>query len=354
MRYTVRVLAGLSILLGAYAGTATAQAAPTRLRVLGDADRVVLHNLRGAAFSGASLAVLTEPEPGVHLFAGGQHRGWGDKGNGPAELENPENVAWVGGRILVHDFRGANGKIVSYDASGGLAAVRSTGDCGLARGFQVSGPDTLLSSVDFGSRRRAIVRLSGSGCDTIARYTVPEQIRMTAPGSPPLTLTPPFAAGPLWAALPGRRVAAWSGVTPTIMILDTRGRTVGQLPLPKSRFRISDADRDWWISREIPEDFMGRRVFEPLRRKARQDLEFPNLFPPAIAFLADPGGGVWLQRTTSGSGEVWTLVTPAGERASFKLPPGRELLAVGQAELAVRARDALDVETVEIYRKPQA
>lgn len=354
MRYSKRVLPILPFLATACVGAAAAQSSPPRLRVLGDSDRIVLHDLRGAAFNGTELAALTDPEPGVHVFAGTGYRGWGGKGNGPAELENPDRVAWTGGRILVHDFRAANGKIVSYDRSGQLLAVRSTGSCGLARGLQVTGPDTLLSSIDFGSRRRAIVRLAGERCDTIARYTVPEQVRLTAPGSPSLTLSPPFAAGPLWAALPGRRVAAWSGVAPAILVLDTHGRTVGQLPLPRTRFPVTRADREWWIAREIPEDFMGRKVFEPLRRKARDEMEFPSHFPVAIAFLADPDGGVWLKRTTSGSGEVWTLVTTGGERESFKLPAGRELLAVGATELAVRARDDLDVETLEIYRKPQA
>lgn len=354
MRAAIRPIVATIALSIAIQASATAQTTPPKLRVLGDADRVTLFKLKSAAFNGSDLAVVTEPEPGVHLFSANAHRGWGKKGAGPAELTNPENVVWAGGRILVHDFSGSNSKIVSYDHTGRFLGVRSTGACGLARGLQVTGPDTLLSSVAFGTRRRAIVRLSGERCDTIARYTLPEQIRLTAQGSPSLTVSTPFAPGPLWTALPGRRVAAWNGSSPSLLLLDTYGRTVGEIPLPRTRMRVSTADREWWIDNEIPADFMGQKVFEPLRRKAREEVKFPAYLPVALSLLPDPSGGVWVQRTTSGSGEIWSLVTASGEGASIKLPPGRELLSVGQRELAVKAKDNLDVETVEIFRKPQA
>lgn len=352
MKTIARLTAASLALVAASVGVGTAQSTPPRLRVLGDADRVTLSKVQGAAFNGSRIVVVTEPEPGVHVFSGAAHRSFGRKGGGPAELKNPVNVAWVGERILTYDMQGAAGKIVSYDPAGRFVSSRSTASCGLAQGLQVTGTDTLLGAVDFGSRRRAIIRLAGARCDTIARYTLPEEIRLAAPGSPGLTLTKPFASGPLWTALPGGRVAVWNGSSPSLMVVNTRGRTVGQFPLPRRRIRLSSADREWWLNAEIPEEFMGQRVFEPLRKKAREDVDFPSYLPVALEFLPDPAGGVWVRQTTAGSGQIWTLVTAAGERASFRLPPGRELLAIGQGEMAARAKDELDVETIEVYRKP--
>jgi hypothetical protein len=123
-----------------------------------------------------------------------------------------------------------------------------------------------------------------------------------------------------------------------------------------SPFRSSSvqlADRENWFATAIPTEFMGQRVFEPLRRHARDVVRFPDHLPLVLDLMADPGGGVWVRRTTEGTGETWILLRENTQRVTLRFPPGRQLLAVGAAEMAVLAKDDLDVETVEVYTKPR-
>ena len=319
------------------------------VRVIGGEEGPELFQIKDAAFRGSDLVVLTGSMPAVHLFSEGKYRKWGAKGQGPAELMDPADVSWVGRHILVRDFRLA--KIVSYDATGKFITSRVPGPHRTNR-LEVADGDTLIGAVDLRQDSRAVVRVKGNSYDTILRYQLPKQIRLEAPGSPPLTLVPPFAAVLQWAVLPNGHVAFWDPGRVGITVLDTRKGVVGRLSLPSQKYPIRAGDREQWINTEIPQDFMGRRVFEPLRKKARDEVKFPSHFPQVLGLLADPVTGVWVRRTTEGSGEVWTWLTTSGVRAHVRLLPGRRLMAIGQSEMAARVVDELDVEGVEIYRKP--
>lgn len=346
------LLAGLLSLLGACGGDRAASpdaaAAPERLRVVG----TELFGVQGAAFHGGQLAVLTRPEPAVHLFAAQGGAQWGKGGEGPAELKGPQNLAWVGDRLLVRDFRLK--KIVSYDAAGNFVASRPLGGMAASR-MQMAGNDTLLGLMNPMQPERHVVRLAGARVDTVLRYAVSgEQLTLEVPGTPSLTLRPPFAGEPLWAGLPGGRVAFWDGTAPHVQVLDRTGREVARLALPAERFDVTDADRDAWFTEAIPaEAMMGQSdIFAPVREKARSEVKFPAQLPLALALMADPGGDVWVRRTPASGGEVWTRLGERGAVSSVRLPARRQLLAVGDTEMAARARDEMDEETVEIFRKP--
>lgn len=326
---------------------------PDLIEVIGGVETEELFGIKAAAFSGLDLAVLTTPEPAVHLFAGGQHRAWGKKGSGPAELENPGDLVWVGNRLLVRDFR--LGKVVSYDTAGNFVAARSYGPA-MANRLEVANGDTLLA-LFLPDGPRTVVRLRGEQQDTVLSYNPEsaEQIYLQAEGSPSLTLNAPFAPLPTWVALPSGKIAFWDGQTPELLLLNFQGDTVSRLPLPATPRPVSPRDREGWFGEGIPVgDFMGRGdIFRPLREKAREQVRFPPNLPLVLALLPDPGGGVWVQRSPAASGQLWTHVDTAGTQFSMQLPPGRKLLAIGESRLAVAARDELDVETLELYRKLQ-
>lgn len=348
-----RVLVGLLPCLAACAGGGDAPTpsaeAPERLRVVDDE----FAGVEGAAFHGGRLVVLTRPEPAVHLFAGGGAARWGKDGEGPAELRGPQNLAWVGDRLLVRDH--ALKKIVSYDAEGRFVASRPLGGMRAVR-MQVAGGDTLLGLFDPFRPERQVVRLAGAHVDTVLRYAnAAEPLTLEAPGAPSLTLPAPYSAVPLWAGLPDGRLAYWDGSSEVVRILDRGGREVARFPLPGERFPVSEAGREAWFTDEIPVDraFGQRDIFAPVRETARREVAFPADLPAALALVADPDGGVWVRRTPAADGEVWTRVGPAGATASVRLPARRRLLAVSDTEMAARALDDLDVETVEVYRKPR-
>ena len=55
---------------------------------------------------------------------------------------------------------------------------------------------------------------------------------------------------------------------------------------------------------------------------------FPDRHPPVYGLIGDPAGGVWVQRTPSMSGAVWTYVDERGSRITLRFPEGRSLLAI--------------------------
>lgn len=340
------------LLLTASAGTphlAVAQGTPQRVRVLGDARGEELHQVRGVTFLGTGLVVLTAPGPAVHLFSGGQKHSWGAKGAGPAELSNPRSVAVAGERILVRDAQLR--KIAVYDRSGRLLSTRPLPG-GLAYDLTVAGRDTILGLLDM--RSHTVVRLRGERQDTLLRYPVTgDVVALSAPGAPTLTLPPPFRPQPVWSVFPDGRIAFWDGRADAVSILDRNGAEVSRLPLPAARHPVTAADREYWLANNFPGSIRGQNPFGALREKVRTELKFPETFPPVLGLLPDPRGGVWVLRTPAANGQRWTYLAPGQRPLSIRFPPRRALLALSATDMAVHARDADDVETIEIYRKPQ-
>ena len=342
----------LSALLLALAGTwqvAPSQEVPRRIRVLGNADGAELHQVRGITFLGPDLVVLTAPEPALHLFSGGTKRSWGDKGAGPAELSNPRTVASTGDRILVRDAQLR--KIVAYDRSGRAVSTRPFPN-GIAYDLVVAGRDTLLGLVDM--RSHTVVRLRGARQDTVLRYPVSgETVQLSAPGSPSLSLPAPFRPEPAWGAFPDGRIAFWDGRDDAVHVLDRNGRRMARLALPSTRYALTDADREAWLAGSFPGEIRGQNPFAALREKARTEMKFPASFPPVLGLLPDARGGVWVLHTPPSAGQRWTYLAQGQRPLTIRLPARRSLLAVSPTEMAVHARDADGVETVEIYRTPQ-
>jgi len=319
------------------------------LRVIDGGEVDPLFKVRDAEFLGKDLVVLTGEQPALRLFIGQRGRSWGRTGSGPGEFRDPAELALSGEHILVRD--GNLDKIVSYDPFGRLLASRLLRPH-VANSMAIAGTDTLIGlSTNMGAER-LVVGLKGARSDTIVRYPLPAPLVLSASGSPTLRMLPPFAPVPQWAAFGQGRTAFWDGIQPAILVLDRTGRRVGQIPLPAARFNVTPADREHWLATAIPTEFLGRRVFEPLRARAREHVVFPRELPRVLKMKEDGAGGVWVCSSTPATGERWTWLGSAGERAAFRLRPGRELLALGGTELAVLVRDEDDVERIEIYQKP--
>jgi hypothetical protein len=344
----LRSLAGhwlLGLILLPLAAPADAQVRPERVRTLGSD----LFEVRHAAFQDAELVVLTLPAPALHRF-GERYRSWGRAGDGPAELRNPQELAVAGDRVLVRDGRLA--KIVSFDRAGAAVAARPLGSLRVNR-FELAGRDTLVGLFEPVGEQRAVARLRGARTDTILRYRVSApQVRLEG-GGPSLTLTAPFHPVPVWTGLPDGTVAFWDAASPRITLYRRGGGAPATLPLPERQYPVTAADREIWFEEEIPQEFMGQRIFEAARERARETVRFPPRLPAVLRMLSDPQGGVWILQTTSGSGEVWTRLAASGRSVTVRFPPGRRVLAIGTSEIAVLAKDELEVETVEVYRRPR-
>lgn len=328
-----------------------AQETPEMTAVFGDATDIVLFQVHAAAAGDGALAVLTDPDPAVHVFTEGEIREWGAAGGGPGELASPVDIELTDGSVFVLDV--GRPRFVRYDTGGSFLASRPTEPLRANR-MWVRGPDTVLATFLPLSDARAAVRLRDDRIDTLFAFqSRGRTIRLEASGAPSFSVKPPYLAQVEWTVLSDGGMVRFDPVTDRLEWLDRDGRLEGTTALPWEGLPVTGGDREWWVDATIPESFMGQRVFEPLRSVARETLEFPERLPLVLAALEDAGGGVWLRRTTPVHGERWALVDRSGHvSGDVVLPPGRELLATDRRSLFVLARDDLGVERIEVYRRP--
>jgi hypothetical protein len=328
----------------------TAQEVPQLLRTHGDLDVQILVKVKAADLENDALAVLTDPTPAVHLFRAEGYRSWGREGGGPAELASPVDLAWSERSLLVLDV--GHRKIVTYGDDGSFIEMRSVGDW--ANRIFLIGGDTILGTFRPMDRARAIVRVGGEVRDTIMSYSLsPNEVRLEAPGAPSFTVGEPFTPQPRWTVLPDGLIATWLPENGHIQLINLQGRERGRVSAVGPSVPVRAEDRETWFRTAIPEEFMGQRVFEPIRRRAREVMTFPDEFPPVMELQGDPAGGIWVRKNTAGAGQIWYLVTRRGaELGSIRLPVGRRLLRVGRSELIAWGEDDLGVERIEIYRRP--
>lgn len=344
----------LPLLLAAVvaAPSLAAQTAPlTPLYTLGDQGTATLTDVRTARLDRDELAVLSRPAPALQIRASnGTVRSWGNAGEGPGELRDPIDMVWGSTGALVLDM--GSRRLTRFDRSGTHRETRSLGGTWANR-IAVIGADTLLHTLIPMTQRRAVVRLRGNVQDTVLRYEViGASIRLEAAGAPSYTVPEPFSPQSQWTAVPGIGYAFWAPGSATIAVFTADGRPHSSRRIPEGVFPVTAADREHWLQAAIPQEFMGQRVFEPIRAEARRTMRFPGNFGPVLELAGAKDGGVWVRRTSSGSGEVWQLAGgPAA--AQFRLRPGTELLAITDREVLVRATSDEGEPTVEVLRLPR-
>ena len=147
-------------------------------------------------------------------------------------------------------------------------------------------------------------------------------------------------------------MAFWQGPDPEVRILgfDGEQRSVVSLALG-DLFEVTAEDREYWLQNEIPQEFQGQRVFEPLRQEARRTVDFPQHHPLLFEFLNGPDDLLWVRRTPDGRDQVWDIADALGQLAGrVSLAPGQVLMAVVPDHLVLKVTDALGVESVEVHQ----
>ncbi|NIR43532.1 MAG: hypothetical protein GWN99_06490 [Gemmatimonadetes bacterium] len=348
-RLAVPCAAVLLVMLPAFA---SGQDAPALLERRGDAATELLFGVKDAAVRLDAVAVLTEPAPAVHLFPAGQYEAWGDEGRGPAELSSPVDLDWVGADVMVLDIN--QHKLVTYGSDGAFKGSRSLGDA-WAKRFYVVGGDTLLGTFVPMTRERAIQRIRHGERTTVVSYETSDRtVRLEAFGAPSLTVPLPFTPQPHWTVTSDGLIALWSPGRDGLDLLDRDGRTLTTIEGVGDALEVRPEDREHWFRHAIPSEFMGRPVFDPLRPVAREAVEFPEHFPPVLELAGDTRGGVWIRKSTQGSGELWVLLSRDGEeQGSLRFPAGRQVLAFGEDRIVALTVDDLEIEIIEVYAVPR-
>jgi hypothetical protein len=145
----------------------------------------------------------------------------------------------------------------------------------------------------------------------------------------------------------GNRIVVMTADQPTVAVLDLRGRRVAQWRVPGGPGSVDEADinrvRNSLIRgfagndlRVVREWHMGR----PVMRRAP--------YAASILISAARPGEVWLERWGRVQNRaMWLVVHESGSRlGEVELPPGVELIGLGQDFLMGLVRDEDDVESV--------
>lgn len=311
--------------------------------------------IQAVALRDTMVIAMSTSFPALHAFhvSRGSHLGsWANEGGGPGELVSPAGVAVLSNQVYVVDA--SNGRLTAYDREGDLLSTLPLRDLGFSsanRLAAIGDAALLFGTFAPGSLARSlIVWRPGGRADTLYSYDLPSpEIDLSAPGGPGLRVRPPFQPAPTWTGF-GSGVAVWPGHGNRVSILDLEGQEIGSFPVPSDRFEVTVSDKEWWFETAIPQDFMGRRVFEPARNLARRTVAFPDSLPAVLALQQGMGGTLWIQRTTATRGAVWDVVHEEGRVVSrLTLEPGDELLAVQDGRALVKHVTSLGTESLRMY-----
>lgn len=204
--------------------------------------------------------------------------------------------------------------------------------------------EVLLRTYEPMGSQRAVVALAPAGnVKTVVSYNVTPAMRIESPpGSPGLSVIPPFSPRPVWTSV-DERVAYWPAGDAELRILELDGTVSSMRPLPfDADHVVTTADREHWFRSSIPVAAMGQRT--------RETVAFPDLHPLAVALEAGPTGDIWVLRTPTASGQVWDVVGPSGEFSGrVELPVGWRLASVLHEWVVVVVADSMGVESVQVH-----
>lgn len=354
-------LVGLALLPPAATGQAgQVRVDPQPVYQLGG-DPVYWDGIASLDVNDSLLVVLTESDPVLHLFSltSGLHiRSWGGEGEGPGEFMSSADVVLVGEQVYALDT--TQRRVSIFDLEGRLLLTRQLRGLGLPyanRLHHASGDTVVVRAYAPMDDANAVVAWTADGvAGTVLTFDDPPgKLRLEAPGAPGLTLRRPFSPYPKWTVVSGE-VVYWPGAGEELQVVGLDGAATSSLVLPvKDRIEVTAGDRERWFRTGIPTEFMGRRPFEPLRREARQTVEFPEWHPAVLGLLGAPDDAVWVKRQGSlpadSRGEMWDIVDKGGESVDrVTLPVGHLLMAVRTEHVVVRTTSELVGDLVQVHR----
>ena len=329
---------------------------PERVDIV--ADEAALYQVHDAFMHNGQVTVVQDPEPGVLQFqAGEMTASWGREGEGPSDLQSPAGVVVNDTYIAVLDRMPA--KVVYFDHEGNSIHNTMIDGYQFASGWAVTEEDTLISVSNMSdeSGTSDLVRLHDGETLEALSVDAGEDIRVEPDEGFPMTMPAPFMS-PAWTITHEGRVYQWTH-DGYIVETDTRGNEQRRYSTDDFRaFPINDDDIDGYLEHVFdPEaEFQGvRDAFRHVREEARESVDFPDVFPAVLDMKAAPSGGLWLRRTTTNEGSIWSYWHDGEEQASYQFSAEQRVLHfLDDERVLVRGRDDDGAPIIEVYSVPVA
>ena len=333
-----------------------------------DGGTLLWTDVKGVSTNDSLLVVLTESDPVIHLFDladGTRYRSWGRRGEGPGEFRTSTGIELVGRHVYALDTN--QERLSIFELTGELVRTVRLQDFGVTppqssvRLERTEGEAILIGMGEIMGTERIITAQTirtnpaeDSSQDTVAiyQYSTAPVLHLAAEGAPSYSLPPPYSPSARWTST-ADGIVLWRGPDTEVSILNFDGTPKSTLSLAlDDRFEITEEDREHWLQNAIPREFMGQRVFEPVRQKARETVDFPLYHPPVFGLLSGPDNLLWVRRTPRGrETQVWDVVDSQGQPAArVSFAAGLALMAIIPNHLVLRSADEFDVESIELHR----
>lgn len=316
---------------------------------------------------GGDLVVVNAGTSELRFFNGnGVHmRTVGGDGAGPGEFRSPQWIVVRFDTLVVFDPFQGTGRISYFSLTGEFLSSLSLS----VEGLPYPDPVTVLSDgtlldtrgeASIGPMEVGHVRFtnipvryppSGSPVDTIATVPGTEMFREEFRGGMAQSAVP-FGRVAYTAAGPDR-IYLGNGEESEIEAFDFFGNHLMSVRFPMERTRVTPELVERWIDATLEHPIYQARPYAAQRAKRRfTETPVPTTMPAHGELLVDHAGRLWTRRYVppwDGSNSWMVFDTDGMWLGDVNLPPGFQVLEVGDGYVLGLARDELEVEYVQLY-----
>lgn len=310
------------------------------------------------------IYVLTSTFPSIHFFQGedySNYSNFGDKGNGPMELDIPKSFGFKDNNLLVMDFRIGNCKIVTFTPKGGYVDSKIIRENNICSELKATDSKVFLELSQFGSNSREINLLEKGNLVEIMNFESKNSNRINVPGGPmnSFEYDNPYLSNFVWNIDTNGNIIYWDGNSESeelkIYNPDSK-KIIDNIRLSPNLNRIEEQDITNWLDDQYSDSkplFGISNFFKNVKKQIKKDLKAPEYFPLLNKVLLTKEGEIWLQRTFSSSkGETWTyLADKFSNGIDIQMPLGKSLKAVGMGYIVSLTINEQGEELIEVYSK---
>lgn len=330
-------------------------------------DHVLFEADAAVRLDGGRMVVANSGTSELFLFSdGGDFVGaFGRQGDGPGEFQRLFDLYGCGDDTLVVEelsrLSVLNGQTMEFDRSvqviGHLSATRSnvagmSVDCSAALMEDWHPPTAKVGEVFDASVTLYWAELATGRKDSIGTFLGSELLPWEIDGRP-VPIRAPFGRNATW-AVHSEGVVFGSGRDASYSVIGSDGQVLRIVRWDAAGNTLTD--QDWEYFEASRAAFLTDHPREAALIPPLDALPRPETKPPYAAVMVDTVGRVWLQGygrygvTGPEPSSTWQVFSSTGEWvAEVRIPPGLEVLTIGDSTIVGAMRDELDLERIQVH-----